>query len=388
MKYDFDELIDRRNTNSIKYSAGCLANPYLPKKHIPMWIADMDFAVPEPIIAAMRARLDKRILGYSDFYDPAYFRSITGWFKRRYDWDVAPETILFSNGIVPAINVCVELLTASREGVIFMTPAYHPYDIAVKRYGRRPVYNAMIDQGGYYTVDFADLAEKAKSPKNTLLFLCHPQNPTGRVFTEEELVRIGEICFSNNVFVVSDEIHADLLRTGLRHIPLAKLFPNENRLITCTSPSKTFNSAGNQLANLVIPDANLRSAWKHHELTGLPNPLSIDAAKAAYDKCENWLEQLKRYLDANFAFMKEYLEKNLPQAKFRIPEGTYLAWVDLTAFGLPDAELNRRISEAGVFVQFADSFVHNAEGHIRVNIACPKLVLEWGLQKICNALSE
>lgn len=387
MKYNFDEIIDRRGSNSIKID-GWEGNPYLPEGSIPMWIADMDFAVPEPILAAMHARLKKRILGYSSCYDPAFFDAVTGWMKRRFDWDVNPDSIVFSSGIVCTINACVEHLTASREGVILMTPAYHPFGDAVAAYGRKPFFSKLIDNDGYYTIDYADLEEKARSPRNTLLFLCSPQNPTGRVWTATELARIGDICFSNNVFVVSDEIHADLVRTGVEHIPFAKLFPNEKRLITCTAPSKTFNIAGNQLANIVIPDEKLRQVWKKKEWTGLPNPLSIDATIAAYNECERWLEELKRYLDKNFLFLRDYLAANLPAARFRIPEGTFLAWVDFSAFGLPDAELRRRISEAGVYAEFAGEFVAHDAGRMRLNIACPRAVLEEGLRRIVLALRD
>lgn len=388
MQYDFDELIDRRGTNATKYAMGNAINPYLPKNYIPMWLADMEFATPDPILDAIHKRVDRRILGYSNIADPAYYRAVTNWFQRRFDWTVDPDAIVHSSGVVTAINACVEHLTASREGVILFTPSYKPFDTATKRYGRKPVYCQLKNNDGYYSVDYEDLEIKAQSPKNTLLFLCSPHNPTGRVWSAMELARIGDICFRNNVFIVSDEIHQDLLREGVEHLPLAKLFPNENRLITCTAPSKTFNMAGMQQSNLIIPDPAIRSEWESMAYLGHPSPLGIEACRAAYTKCENWLTHLLRYLDNNFRYMHEYLSERLPQARMRIPEGTYLAWVDLSSYRLSDEELKRRISEAGVFVQFAEDFVDNGQGHIRVNVACPRLMLEWALQKICNALSE
>ena len=387
MKYNFDEIIDRRGTNSIKFD-GIAGDAGIPADCIPMWIADMDFATPEPILNAMRARLDKRILGYSDYYDPAFLAAVAGWMKRRFDWDVAPDSFVFSGGVVRTINACVEHLTAPGDGVILMTPAYHPFGDAIARFHRQPVYSKLIDNDGYYMVDFADFERKAKDPKNKLFFLCSPQNPTGRVWSASELARIGEICFQNDVFVVSDEIHADLVRTGVEHIPFAKLFPNEKRLVTCTAPSKTFNIAGNQLANIVIPDAALREKWHDEEWTGIPNPLSIDAATAAYNECERWLEELKRYIDKNFQFMRDYLARYLPKARMRIPEGTYLAWVDFSALHLPDETLRRKIHEAGVYAEFAGEFVAHDTGRMRLNIACPRAVLEEGLRRIVLALQD
>ena len=385
MRFNFDEIIDRKGTNSIKYEAG-RQNPNLPEDAIPLWIADMDFATPDPILEAMHNRLSRRILGYSDLYDPAYRKAVTGWYRRRFDWEVDPDTIVAYPGVVAAINAAVATLTAPREGVILMTPCYGPFDRAVRVYGRTPVYTRMLNHDGYYTVDFQDLEEKARMPKNTLLFLCSPHNPTGRVFSAMELARIGEICFRNNVFVVADEIHADLIRGGVEHIPFAKLFPNEKRLLTCTAPTKTFNMAGCHLSNIVIPDEQVREVMGQGIFTNLPNPLAIDGVIAAYNKCEGWLEEVKNYLDDSFLYMRDFIMKNMHPARFRIPEGTYLAWVDLRGYGYTDEELKRRLEASGLFVEYASDFVDNGLGHIRINIACPRRVLEEALARLAAAL--
>lgn len=385
MKYSFDEIIDRAGTNSIKLEAGEKINPYLPKAHLPLWVADMDFACAPEILLAMHARLDRRILGYTNLSDDCK-NSASAWMGRRFGWLTDPEQIVYSAGIVAALFAAVARLTKPGDAVCFLTPAYRPFDEAVKKQGRVPVYSRMLMLDGVWKIDFADLSQKLSQPDCTMFFHCNPHNPTGRVFTETELGRLGKLCFSNDVFAVSDEIHADLTRNGITHIPLAKLFPLEKRIITCTSPSKSFNLAGNNHAHLFIPDATLRRDWMRNYYNGHPSALSNEATIAAYDRSEDWLDALRDYLDESFAMMRQMLSERLPKATFSISEGTYLAWVDLCGYGLSEQELKRRISEAGVFVQFGEDFVDNANCCMRINLASPRSVLREGLQRICNAL--
>lgn len=386
MKYNFDELIDRRGTSSLKHDRARDVNPLLPEDFIALWVADMDFACAQPILDAMHSRINERILGYTTLTDPAYFSAVTGWMRRRFGWDAKPEQIVFSSGIVTALYDAVDYFTKPGDGVIVMTPAYGPFLGSIRQYGRTPVFSRLINRDGFYTIDFDDLEQKAADSRNTLLFLCNPQNPTGRVLTEDELRRIGEICFRNNVFIVADEIHADLVRRGQKHIPFLKLFPDEKRAIVCTAPSKTFNIAGNAHSNLFIPDAKIREDWASRRYGGHFTPLSIVAAQAAYTSGEEWLEQLIDYLDESFRQMQALLQARLPKAVFRIPEGTYLGWVDLRAYSDDEAELNKRVSEAGVFVQFGKDFVDNAQCFARINIACPRKVLLEGLDRMCSAV--
>lgn len=384
-KYDFDEIIDRLGTHSFKYEPDSSFNPYLPKSFIPLWVADMDFAVAPPILAAMRRRLDRRILGYTNLGDDCK-SSVSRWMLRRYGWEVSAEQVVFSAGVVRAIFAAIDLLSEPGDEICFMTPAYHPFDDAVVRQNRTPLYSRMIESPGGWQIDFDDLERKLARKTCKIFIHCDPQNPTGRVFTETELRRLGELCFSNDVFVISDEIHADLTRVGQAHIPLASLFPDETRIITCTSPSKTFNIAGNNHAHVLIPDPDIRNVWTRTACAGHPGALSVDASMAAYDECEDWLEELRAYLDENFALMRALLFDKLPSAAFSVPEGTYLGFVDLSSFGLSEAELKERISRAGVFVQFGEDFVDHAERHMRVNVACPRSVLKEGLNRICGAL--
>ena len=385
MKYDFNETVDRTGTASIKLEAGEKVNPYLPKEHIPLWVADMDFACAPEILRAMHERLDRRILGYTNLSVECE-ASACRWMERRFGWKPEQEQIVFSAGIVSALFAAVSRLTKPGDEVCFLTPAYHPFDDAVKKQGRVPVYSRMIRKDGEWAIDFADLSAKLSRPNCALFFHCNPHNPTGRVFTETELTRLGKLCFANDVMVVSDEIHEDLTRTGISHIPLAKLFPLEKRIITCTSPSKSFNLAGNNHAHLFIPDEALRRDWTKNYYNGHPSALSNQATIAAYDRSEDWLEELRAYLDGNFAMMKQLLDERLPKAVFSIPQGTYLAWVDLSGYSLSEQELKRRISQAGVFVQFGEDFVDNADCFMRVNLASPRAILREGLERICSAL--
>jgi cystathionine beta-lyase len=345
----------------------------------------MDFSCAPEIISAMQARLDRRILGYTNLSE-ACMESACRWMDRRFGWKPDAEQIVFSAGIVAALFAAVARLTNPGDEVCFLTPAYHPFDDAVKKQGRVPVYSRMVCQNGYWSIDYEDLSRKLSRGSCKMFFHCNPHNPTGRVFTEAELLRLGSLCFENDVFVVSDEIHEDLTRRGFTHIPLAKLFPDEKRLITCTSPSKSFNIAGNNHAHLFIPDASLRSSWTNNYYNGHPNALSNQATIAAYDQSEDWLDELRSYLDESFNMMKRILDERLPKAKFSIPQGTYLAWVDLSAYGLSELELKKRISQAGVFVQFGEDFVDNANCFMRVNIASPKAILREGLERICRSL--
>ncbi|HWQ09171.1 MAG TPA: aminotransferase class I/II-fold pyridoxal phosphate-dependent enzyme, partial [Holophaga sp.] len=246
----------------------------------------------------------------------------------------------------------------------------------------------LLEADGHYTMDFDDLARKARDPKVTLCIFCNPHNPTGRVWSRDELTRFGGICLENGLRIISDEIHCDLLRNGLTHTPLAKLFPASDRIITCMAPSKTFNLAGFMFSNVIIPDDGLKAIWKarHYDME---NPLSIAAAQAAYTHGDAWLRQLKDYLDANFEVTRAFLAERLPRSVFRISEATYLAWVDIKAY-LPGEEdlplffANR----AGVLLEGGDMFVANSEGHIRLNLACPRSILEEGLERMAKVLAD
>lgn len=389
MPYDFDRPVDRSGTDSLKCSEAVARRrqPLLPPGYLPMWVADMDFACPPEVLAAMRARLDRGILGYTEFGEPDYLRTVVGWMARRFGWTPDPDAIVFSPGVVPALDLLVELLTEPGDGVLLQPPVYGPFLRAIRRCGRVPVESPLRDLGGgRWEMDLEDLERRAADPRTTLFLLCSPHNPVGRVWTEEELRRAASICLGHGVRIVSDEIHADLTRIGVRHVPLPVLFPGDRRIVTCTAPSKTFNLAGNGLANVFVPDPDVRCRWAETRLDH-PNPLSLAATRAAYTVCDAWLDELRAYLDGNFALLSRTLAERLPKAVFGVPEGTYLAWIDLRASGLPHAAILETVARAGLFLEGGDRYVSHGEGFVRLNAACPRGVLADALDRLARAFA-
>ncbi len=385
-KYNFDRIVSRENTNSVKWAKAGTMNPLLPDDYIPMWIADMDFACPSAIINAMKARLDREILGYSSLSDPEYFRAVKGWLERRHGLKVEDSNIVFSAGIVTALKHAVADLTKPGDSVLITTPSYTPFYSSIVGNGRTAVLSPLINNNGHFEVDFDDFERKASDEKVTMFILCSPHNPTGRVWSEAELRRMADICLRNGLFIISDEIHADIVRDGVKHIPLASLYPECESIITCTAPSKTFNIAGGQISNIIIPNAEIANRWRKNHKTGMPNPLSIDACRAAYDECEDWVDELCEYLDGNFELLCDFVAQNIPGARAYVPEGTYLAWVDFSGCGYSDKELSARIAKSGVLLEYSGEFVANDEGFVRLNVACPKSTLKKALERIASAV--
>lgn len=396
-KYNFDEIIDRRNTNAMNtdgfrdyifHAPPTMKFPYEDDEFIRMWIADMEFATPPEIIDAVRERLDKRIFGYTKIFDNAYYEAFNGWCKKLYDWSFEKEHLVTSNGIVPALYELVDYITNVHEKILIVTPSYAYFKHAADFNKREIVTCDLIEKENYYTIDFDDFEKKAKDDRVTLCIFCNPHNPSGRVWTEEELTRVGKICLDNNVIIISDEIHCDLLRNGKKHIPMAKLFPKSDKIITCMAPTKTFNIAGFMISNIIIPNDKIRSIYQErHYIT--ENPLSVVAAQAAYTNGYEWLCELKDYLDENFKFTKEYLAKHLPKAVMQISEATYLGWVNVGAYVEDDENLPLLFANhAGVLLEGGDMFVRNSNGFIRLNLACPRAILEEGLKRICNLLNN
>lgn len=397
MKYNFDEIIDRKDTNAMNTDGfreyifnapSTMQFPYADDEFVRMWVADMEFATPPEIIQAIKDRVDKRIFGYTKVFDPNYYLAFVDWTKRHYNWSFPKEQLMTSPGIIPALYELVEYICKPDEKVLIVTPSYAYFKHAADFNQIELVCSNLVNDQGYYTLDFADIEAKAKDEKVSLCIFCNPHNPSGRVWTQAELQRFGEICLANDVWIISDEIHCDLLRSRLVHTPLAKLFPHTDRIITCMAPSKTFNMAGLMFSNIIIPNEDLRTVWKARHYS-MENPLSITAAQAAYQYGDEWLNQLKTYLDDNFAFVKQYLETHLPKAGFRISEATYLAWVNISEYLPPQENLSLYFANhAGVLLEGGNMFVANSDGYIRLNLACPRSVVEEGLRRICAALSR
>ena len=399
MKYNFDEVIERRHTNCMNtdgfrsyifHADDSMKFPYADDEFIRMWVADMEFATAPCVVDAIKKRADQRIFGYTKVFDPEYYKAFASWCDRLYGWHCEKKDLVTSNEIVPALYEFVGYITKPDEKVLIMTPSYAYFKHAGDYNNRETVCSDLQDDHGYYTVDFEDFAKKAADPKVTLFFLCNPHNPSGRVWTEEELTKMFEICKENKVWIISDEIHCDLLRCGIHHTPMAKVIskidPDFDRIVTCMAPSKTFNLAGLMFSNVIIPNTDLRQIWNDRHYIS-DNPLSIAAAQAAYAEGEEWHQQLREYLDGNFQFTKEYLSQNLPKAVYRIPEATYLAWVDVKEYVKPGTNLPLFFANnAGVLLEGGNMFVQNSDTFIRLNLAMPRTMLETGLRRICRAL--
>lgn len=398
--YNFDEIIDRQHTNALKtdgfrgyiFHAGPeKVFPYKDDEFIHMWVADMDFAVAPEIIDAIRKRLDRRIFGYTGVFTHDYYNSFSKWCKDHYDWSFPEEELCFRPGIIPALYQLTETLCTKDEKVLMNTPAYGYFLHAAEYAGVGALLSPLKKkEDGTFELDYENFQKQCADPACKLVFWCNPQNPSGRMWTEEELRRIADIVEKYNLWIVSDEIHCDLIRCGKKHIPMAKVMKDYPKLITCMAPSKTFNIAGLAFSNIIIRDPALRARFQERDkLFGMVNPLSLTAAKAAYDEGGAWLEELKKYLDGNFEFVKEFMNEYMPKAKMYIPEATYLAWVDMSAC-LPDVEdlPGFFANHAGVLLEGGNSlFVGNAEGYIRLNLAMPRSVIKKGLERMRDAIN-
>ena len=394
--YNFDEFIDRRHTNAMNtdgfrdyifHADESMTFPYKDEDFIRMWVADMEFATPDVVIDGIKERLEKRIFGYTRVFEKSYYDAFAGWCKNRYDWTFHRKELVMSNGIIPALYELVEYICKTDEKVLFLTPSYAYFKYAADFNKRDYLCSDLKNEDGQYSIDFEDFEKKAADEKTKLFIFCNPHNPSGRVWKEEELRKLAEIIEKYNLWVISDEIHCDLIRLNQKHIPLGKIMPDYERLITAMAPSKTFNLAGLMISNIIIRNENLREVWlsRHYNFD---NPLSIAAAQAAYEKGNVWLEELRAYLDENFQFTGEYLSEHLPKARYRISEATYLAWVDLNEYFEPDEQLPLFFAyKAGVLLEGGNMFIQNSDGFIRLNLACPKATLAEGLKRICEAVN-
>ena len=394
MKYDLDAIVDRNGTNSVKWEFMQMLDPDVGEGTLPFWVADMDFACAKPVTDALHARIDRSIFGYSINYTGEYYRAVCGWYQHRFGWYVNSSDIVFSPGVVPAFNYLVDILSEPGEGVIIQTPVYYPFAGAIKSHGRVIVENPLIKkEGGYYEMDYEDLERKAVESKVKLLIFCSPHNPVGRVWTEAELKKLGEVCARHGITIISDEIHYDLVRMNVVHRPLETVIPEyRDRIVTCTAPSKSFNLAGMQISNIVIHDKAIRAKWDAYmgklSIMG-PTALSIVATQAAYYEGEEWLDQVREYIDGNAAFVERFLKERLPKAVYHIPEGTYLIWIDLSAYGGTSEELVKRfMRESKVLIEAGTMFGAQAEGYVRINIACPRSLLKEAFNRMANTLNK
>lgn len=388
-KYNFDEIIERRNTNSEKWDEGLFHNSDLPKEYIPMWTADMDFACAQPMLDAMKARIDKRILGYASYTSSMpqeYFDSIISWQKRRHNIVCTRENIAFSASIMACVREVVNTWSKDGDGVMIHVPDFPYIYTPVMEFDRKTVMMPLINTNGYYTIDYDLLEKECAKPENTLLVLCSPHNPSGRVWTEQELRRLVEICFAHDVRILVDEVHADIVRLDVQVTSLFSLYPNEPRIVTLTSTGKTFNNAGLQHSYAITFDSKLKAAIDDSRYCGSPNPLSMTSMIAAYNECEDWVDELREYLDKNIDYLDTFIHENMPKVKFWPPEGTYLCWLDMRAYGKSEEELVKQISRAGLQLSYGSEFLDGGVGFVRMNVACPRSRLIEGCNRLKKAM--
>ncbi len=389
MPYNFDEIVDRSKSHSIKWDA---------RKHLfgtedvlPMWVADMDFKTPDFIIEAVRERLDHELLGYTLRHDE-YFESIMDWMQKRHEWNVKKNWILYTPGVVPALNMAVQSYTQPGDKVILQPPVYHPFYMAIEDHGRHVVRNPLKEKEGRYFFDFDDLKKKIDK-RTKLLLLSHPHNPGGRVWTQEELEELGEICHRNGVIIISDEIHSDLIFKPHKHIPLAKVSEKlADITVTCMAPSKTFNLAGLSTSSVIISNKRLREQFEttlnswHVFMGNIPG---FVASVAAYRKGEQWLEELLSYLKGNYKYVCDFVAEHIPKIKIMPLEATYLLWIDFRAFELTHKELEKKIvKEAKLGFNTGDMFGKEGEGYMRMNLAHPRAQVEQAMIGLKDAFGK
>lgn len=382
MTYDFDCIIDRRETECIKwleYGAGVL----------PMWVADMDFAAPEPVIAALRARVEHGVFGY-EAHPPALVEAIVARLQQLYGWTVAPESIVFLPGVVTAFNLAAQAFLEPGDGLLIQTPVYPPF-FGVTRTANAVTHGMELTRhaDGYYSVNY-DLFVRTITGRTRMFLLCNPHNPVGRVFREDELLSMAELCLRHDLLICSDEIHCDLIFSGHRHIPIAALAPEiAARTITLMAPSKTFNIAGLHCSFAVIPDIEVRRRYlaARRGIVDSVNVLGYTAALAAYQEGQPWLDAVLLYLEANRDFVVAFVEQFMPGVHVATPEGTYLAWLDCRSAGLPGNAHDFFLRKARVAVNDGATFGPGGEGFVRLNFGCPRALLEEGLERLRSALN-
>ncbi|EKQ55511.1 MAG: bifunctional PLP-dependent enzyme (beta-cystathionase and maltose regulon repressor) [Clostridium sp. Maddingley MBC34-26] len=388
MKYNFDEIIDRKNTKSIKYDFPNRFGKLDHNNMIPLWIADMDFRSPPCVQEAIIKRVNHGIFGYSYTGDD-YFRAVSNWMDNQHGWKVEPEWLVIMQGVLSAISITLTALTNKDDAILIQYPSYNMFKKVIEETNRNVIKNILVLEDGKYRIDFDDFEDQIVRNNVKLFILCNPYNPVGRVWTEEELIRIGDICLKHGVFVISDEIHQDFVYAPHKHLVFANLKPEfKNITVTCTAPTKTFNIAGLPISNIFITNIKLRDKVKEaiskcgHHGVGI---IEVLACQAAYLSGEEWLHALLKYLSENIEYSINFFRERLPEIEVIKPEGTYLLWLDCRKLGFSGKELEEYLAnEAHVLLNGASS----AEGFLRINIACPRATLEKAFSQIEQAIRK
>ena len=383
--YSFDRIIDRSGTQSFKWDL-------YEKDTLPLWVADMDFRAPQPIIDAIIERAEHGIFGYT-YYPSTYYDALIKWFKRYYDWEIKKEWLIFTPGVILAINLAIQGFSNPGDKVIVQNPVYYPFYGAIKTNGRQVLLNPLKLMNGRYQMDFENLEQIIKDSRTKLLILCNPHNPVGRLWTKEELTQLGDICLNNEIMIIADEIHCDLVYPGYKYTPFASISSEfAQNSITCNSPSKTCNVPSLKVANVIIPNSELRSDFnkirQSHHITE-PNCFASTALETAYNECEDWLNDLILYIKENLEYLKNFIKENFSEVKVIEPEGTYLVWLDFRELGFDRKELSKILfDKAKVALWEGYLFGKGGKGFERINIACPRSILKEGLNRIATAIKN
>lgn len=384
MKYDFDKVVPRRGTNSYKWD--------LVKQDdvIPLWVADMDFAVAPPIQEALRKRMEHPVFGYTLVPD-SYYEAVINWFCRRHNWHIEKDWILYTSGVVPAVSCAIKAFTLPGEKVLLQTPAYNCFFSSIRNQGCEVLENELVREGDTYRIDFDDFERKCADEKTTVFLLCNPHNPCGRVWTKEELLRMADICRKHHVKVISDEIHCEIIMPGRHFTPFALV--DEDNGVTLNSPSKNFNIAGLQIANIICKNEEWRRRIDRviniYEVCDV-NPFGVIALQAAYNECGDWIDEMNQYVWDNYQYLKRFVLDELPQIQVIRMEGTYLAWLDIMCYELSSDEATQQLLHEGrVFVSSGTLYGKKAgEGYLRLNLACPRETLKQGLVRLGRVLGQ
>ena len=386
MKYDFDKITQRCGTNSYKWDSTD------DKEVLPMWVADMDFPTAPCIINALEKRVEHGIFGYTRVPEE-YYDAVISWFSRRHHWKPRREWFIYTSGVVPALSAVIKALTNVGDKVLTLTPVYNCFFSSIRNNGCELDSCALRYEDNTFSIDYEDLERRAADPKTTLMLLCNPHNPSGRVWTREELRRIGDICIKNNVVVVADEIHCELVHPGFTYTPFASVSEEfQKHSVTCVAPSKAFNIAGLQIANIIVENDEWRQridkAININEVCDV-NPFGVIATIAAYNEGEEWLNQLLQYIHGNYLFFKDYCEEHLPQLPVAPLEGTYLAWMDCRSLGIPSEELEEELmKEAKLWLNAGSMYGKEGEGFMRWNLACPRQLVKEGMERFSQFVDK
>ena len=389
-KLILDKLYNRKGTDCVKWDHKDFVDSRVSDTALPLWLSDMEFKVADEITEALIKRVEHGFLGHSMPGD-SYFESVQGWYKRRFNWTISKDSIFYSPGVLPALGFILRGFTKKGEGVIIQEPVFYPFAELIEGTDRKIVNNQLINNDENYSIDFIDLENKLKDPNNTMLILCSPHNPVGRVWTKDELKKIVDLCQENDVLIFSDELHCDLTRANVTHDPL-KTISDYSKIITAVALGKTFNVGGVPISQIIIDDEELKQIWhketrKKHYISFAP-PLDMVLAETAYNKCEYWVDEVMEYVEQNFDFLVDYLNKHLPKVKYKKPEGTFLAWINFGAYVDYEKLFELLITKYDLLIENGHVFGESGAGYFRMTVACPQSMLEEGLNRIVKAIKE